>query len=235
MMSAQVNPAPTLALPSVYSSCAPLVHLQKGRAVTNSLTIASEFQRAHKNVLQSLDALIAGHAISRLDFKPRNYIDERGKNQRMIELTERGALIAMPFIGGRNSRAGQVRLVDAFLALRAELNIGSTNWSKFRQNASVGYTVMCDALHEVRTEAGKTTSSCHFANEAKLVNWVLFGRFEGVERDRLERLELVLLEKLELRNAIWIARGLNYQQRKEALPGYLRLLRAQCIEDDAQQ
>ena len=235
MMSAQVKLAPILALPSIYSSCAPLVHLQKGRAVTNSLTIASEFQRAHKNVLQSLDALIAGHAISRLDFKPRNYIDERGKNQRMIELTERGALIAMPFIGGRNSRAGQIRLVDAFLALRAERNMGSTNWSEFRQNASIGYTAMCDALQEVRTEAGKTTSSCHFVNEAKLVNWVLFGRFEGVERDRLERLELILLEKLELRNAIWIARGLNYQQRKEALPGYLRALRAQCIEDDAQQ
>jgi hypothetical protein len=94
---------------------------------------------------------------------------------------------------------------------------------------------MCDALHEVRAESGKPTNPCHFANEAKLVNWVLFGRFEGVERDKLERTQLSLLEKLELRNAIWIARGLTYQQRKEALPAYLRLLRGKRIEDDSQQ
>lgn len=99
----------------VDSGNVPLVHLQKGQLVTDSLAIATEFQRMHKNVLQSLDVLIADCAISRLDFKPQNYLDVRGKKQRMIELTERGALIAMPFIGGKKSRLGQMRLVDAFL------------------------------------------------------------------------------------------------------------------------
>jgi Rha family phage regulatory protein len=234
-MSALVTPASNRTTPLVYRDGEPLVHLHRGRAITDSLTIAKEFERAHKNVLQSLDALIAAGTISRLDCKQRDYLDNRGKKQRMIELTERGALIAMPFIGGRNSHAGQVRLVDAFLALRAELNVGSVEWSKLRQNASIGYGAMCDALHEVRAESGKPTNPCHFANEAKLVNWVLFGRFEGVERDKLERTQLSLLEKLELRNAIWIARGLTYQQRKEALPAYLRLLRGKRIEDDSQQ
>jgi Rha family phage regulatory protein len=230
-MSPQTATVSTRAVAPIRHVCTALVHLHNGQPITNSLTIATEFQRAHKNVLQSLDALIAEGAISRLDFKPRDYVDNRGKKQRMIELTERGALIAMPFIGGRNSRAGQVRLVDAFLKMRTERSVGSADWSKFRQSASVGYNVMCDALQEVRVEVGKTTTSCHFANEAKLVNWVLFGRFEGVDRDRLEHTELFLLEKLELRNAVWIARGLSYQQRKEALPAYLRSLRAERIKE----
>jgi Rha family phage regulatory protein len=208
---------------------APLVHLHKGQPVTDSLTIATEFQRSHKNVLRSLDALIADGTISRLNFKPRDYLDERGKKQRLVELSERGALIAMPFIGGRNSRAGQVRLVDAFLTLRAELGEQSGGWSESRKKVSVGYAIMSDALQEVRADDGKTTGPHHYANEAKLVNWVLFGRFEGIDRDALERADLALMEKVEARNAIWIARGRTYDQRKEALPAFVQSLRAKRI------
>lgn len=84
-----------------------------GVASTNSLLIAECFGRAHKDVLKSLDKLAA-----RRGFAPSAYIDESGKSNRMYELTERQALIAMPFIGGLKSEDGQVMLVDAFLALR---------------------------------------------------------------------------------------------------------------------
>lgn len=228
-MSASANLNQSRALPVLGTVAASLVHLHKGQPVTDSLAISIEFQRAHKNVLQSLDALIIEGTISRLDFKPRNYTDERGKTQRMIELTERGALIAMPFIGGRNSRTGQVRLVDAFLTIHAELAIRSADWSESRNKASLGYAMMSDALCEVRAEDGKTTSPYHYANEAKLVNWVLFGRFESISRDGLEHADLVLIEKVEARNAIWIARGRTYKQRKEALSLYVQSLRAKRI------
>ena len=55
-----------------------VVHLHHGVVVTDSLTIAMEFGRAHKNVLKSLDDLIADGTISRLEFKPRDYVDDRG-------------------------------------------------------------------------------------------------------------------------------------------------------------
>jgi Rha family phage regulatory protein len=201
-----------------------LVHLHKGKPVTDSLTIAREFGRSHKNVLASLDALIADGTISRLEFKPRNYTDERGKQQRMIELTERGALIAMPFIGGKKSRAGQVRLVDAFMAMRDALTNAPADWQDYRKKVSAGYSMMTEALQEVRAEDGKQTMPYHYANEAKLVNWVLFGRFEGIDRNDLTQADLSLMEKVEARNAIWIARGRTYEQRKAALPAYLASL-----------
>jgi Rha family phage regulatory protein len=226
-MSAPANLSRALAV--IDHARASLVHLHKGQPVTDSLTIADEFRRSHKNVLRSLDALIADGTISRLSFKPRDYLDERGKKQRMIELNERGALITMPFIGGRNSRAGQVRLVDAFLTLRAERGKYSDEWDESRKKASVGYAMMSDALQEVRADDGKITGPHHYANEAKLVNWVLFGRFKGINRDDLERADLVLLEKVEARNAIWIARGRTYDQRKEALRVYVQSLRAKQI------
>ena len=204
-----------------------LVHIHQGKPVTDSRIIASEFKRRHDNVLQTLDSLIADGTINRLDFKAVEYIDAKGERRRMIELTERGALIAMPFVGGKNSRTGQARLVDAFMALRDELTRHQqADWSSSRKKVSTSFQDMCDALHEVRAEAGKSTAAHHYAAEAKLVNWVLFGRFEAVDRDELLQADLALMERVEARNALWIARGRTYDQRKAALPDFLASVHA---------
>ena len=203
-----------------------IVHLHMGKPVTDSLAIAQEFGRPHKNVLQSLDGLIADGTINRLEFKPVKFTDAKGEQRRMIELTERGALIAMPFIGGKNSRAGQVRLVHAFMAMRDELAAQpSGDWGDNRRQVSTNFQMMSDALLEVRTDDGKATQAHHYVNEAKLINWVLFGRFDAVARDGMAQADLVLMQKVEARNAIWIARGRTYAQRKAALPAYLATLR----------
>jgi Rha family phage regulatory protein len=203
-----------------------LVHLHQGVPVTNSLAIAREFRRKHGNVLQSIESLITDGTISQLEFKPRNYIDERGKNQRMIEFTERGALIAMPFIGGKNSRRGQVRLVDAFLAIRDDIAAQSDDWQTSRKRATVGYAAMTNALQEIRAEDGKETKIHHYTNEAKLVNWVLFGKFEGINRDHCSQAELNWLEQIEIRNSYLIARGHSYEQRKASLPLFLQSIQS---------
>lgn len=215
------NPAP--------AATGALVHFHMGKPVTDSRAISQEFASRHDNVLQKLDGLIADSTINRLDFKAAEYLDAKGESRRMIELTERGALIAMPFIGGRNSRAGQVRLVDAFMALRGKLAEQIGDWSESRKKVSTGYVMMCDTVQEVRADDGKTTSAHHYANEAKLVNWVLFGRFESISRDDMAQADLVLMDKIEAKNAIWIARGRTYAERKATLPAYLAALRTKRI------
>lgn len=208
-----------------------LVHLRQGQPVTNSLIIAEEFARRHDNVLQSLDSLISDGTLNHLEFKVVKYADEKGEARRAIELTERGALIVMPFIGGKKSRLGQVRFVDAFLAMRSILNGGEGSWQTQRKQLAASYRIMSDALHETRAEEGKSTAPHHYANEARLVSWVVFGKFESVDRDSLTACELTMLEAVEARNAIWIARGRSYNERKAALLGYLQLL---CSNHTAQ-
>jgi Rha family phage regulatory protein len=204
-----------------------IVHLHQGKPVTDSLTISREFLRPHKNVLQSLDELIADGTISRLEFKPRDYTDERGKKHRTIELTEAGALIAMPFIGGRNSRAGQRRLVDAFMDLRAELTTRQGNeWVGLRRKLATGFQLVCDTLKEVRADQGKATSQHHYTNEAKLINWVLFGHFDAVDRNQMDQADIELMDQVEARDVFLIARGRTYAERKEALPGFLASIRS---------
>jgi Rha family phage regulatory protein len=204
-----------------------IVHLHKGKPVTDTLTISREFLRRHDNVLQTLDSLIADGTISALEFKVADYQDAQGKKRRMIQLSEAGALVAMPFIGGRNSRAGQRRLVDAFMALRADLAAQqSGDWSESRRKVATGFLLVCDTLKEVRADQGKETAQHHYATEAKLINWVLFGRFESVDREGMAQADIKLMDQVEARDVFLIARGRTYNERKAALSGYLLSIRA---------
>ncbi|HDR9061253.1 TPA: Rha family transcriptional regulator [Burkholderia vietnamiensis] len=103
-----------------------LVRVRDGEPVVDSLTIAREFGRQHAHVLRTLDSLIADGTLGQSNFGSTDYRDAQGKPRRMIELDERAALISMPFIGGRRSREGQVRLVDAFMRLRVQLRSANT-------------------------------------------------------------------------------------------------------------
>ncbi len=87
-----------------------LIHLESGKPLVSSLTIAKEFGRQHGTVLRSLRKLINNKTISECNFAFSNYPGRR-RDEVCIDLDERGFLIAMPFIGGRKAEEGQVRLV----------------------------------------------------------------------------------------------------------------------------
>jgi Rha family phage regulatory protein len=97
-----------------------IIHGRNSQPCVDSRKVAREFGREHKNVLQTLDELLADGTISRLESKPSKYC-KRGKEYRRYELNEAGFLKAMPFIGGRKSREGQKRLIDEFLRIRKQL------------------------------------------------------------------------------------------------------------------
>lgn len=167
-----------------------LVHLRGGEPVTDSLSIAREFGRRHDNVLQTLGTLIEDGSIGFLDFKETSYTDKWNREQRRLELTERGALIAMPFIGGRNSRSGQVRLVDAFLALRQQLSEPkSLGWSAARGEVAANYAVVSQMLAMRREADGKGTKPHHYANEARLINSAFSGKPDPIDRAALSAAE----------------------------------------------
>ena len=69
----------------------------------------------------------------------------------------------------------------------------------------------------VRSEQGKETKSFHYANEAKLVNFALTGKFEAIDRDSLGAAELDMLASLENRNSVLIGRDVDCETRKEVL------------------
>lgn len=70
-----------------------LVKLDGDSIVTDSLIVADEFNKRHKNVLQAFDNLECSPEFNRLNFQPVEYIDSKGERRRMIKMTKDGFLI----------------------------------------------------------------------------------------------------------------------------------------------
>lgn len=120
----------------------------------------------------------------------------------------------MPFIGGEKSKQGQVKLVDAFLSIRDDLAI---NWDDSRKAASVSFRAVMDALKAARTEEKKETLACHYANESRMINSIVFGKACCVDRTSLSKRALSILERVEAKDAYLIAKGRTFSQRKAEL------------------
>lgn len=93
----------------------------------------------------------------------------------------------------------------------------SVDWGMIRHASKSSNKVQNEILQMVRSEQGKETKSFHYANEAKLVNFALTGKFEPIDRDSLGADELDMLASLENRNSVLICRDVDRETRKEIL------------------
>ena len=176
---------------SVNQSLAQIVVVTHGAPTTTSVLIADLFGRPHKNVLQSLDGLTADGTIDRLDFKPIFYTDEMNREQRAYQLSERAALISMPFIGGKKSREGQRTLVDAFLAARDEINRlrrmhTSPDWQQARIEGQTARRYETDAIKAFVGYAesqGSRSAGKYYLAITKATNRALFFVNAAVGKD----------------------------------------------------
>ena len=91
------------------------------------------------------------------------------------------------------------------------------DWGMMRHASKSSNKVANEILQMVRNEQGKETKHFHYANEAKLVNFALTGKFEPIDRDSLSAEDLDLLASLENRNSVLIGREVDRETRKEIL------------------
>lgn len=85
---------------------------------------------------------------------------------------------------------------------------------RLRHEAAASYKVMSQVLAMSREAEGKKTAPHHFMNEARMVNQALTGEFKSLDRDQLSIEQLDALAAAEVRNAVLIATGHQYQDRK---------------------
>jgi phage regulator Rha-like protein len=196
-----------------------LVEVHGEKLTTTSLVISEQFGRPHKSVLRSLDKLV-----SRLKFVPRDYLDSRGKQQRMYVLDERSFLIAMPFIGGKKSVEGQIALVEEFIRLKAILNEpGRKEALTAKRNLG---REMTDMLDFVRETGGKKTTDQHYRNEHLFCNRALTGKWAPINEADLDLYDTRLLAAIRKRNTLFITRHLKQADRKKLLDEFVAEYRA---------
>lgn len=101
----------------------PHLWLEGGIVVTNSLDVATNFGKSHKDVLRTIDRIKGevDQSFAERNFAPSTYRDASGKENRCVNLTRDGlSLVAMSFTGSA-AMAWKVTYIKAFNQMEQEL------------------------------------------------------------------------------------------------------------------
>lgn len=101
----------------------PIVFAKDGEVFATSRDVAAFFGKQHRNVLQSIDGLIAQeNRLGLLNFQQTPYVEETtGQTYRMYEMDRDGfTLLAMGFTGTKALK-WKLRYIEAFKAMEAEI------------------------------------------------------------------------------------------------------------------
>lgn len=187
-----------------------LIQIESGEAWTTSLAIAEVFDRRHNDVMREVEGLMSDGTIDVRDFSHISYTDSMNRPQRAYRLNERAALIAMPFVGGAKSRAGQKRLVDAFMEMRRilrqhEAHGRSSDWLEARSKGKEVRRDDTDTIKDFIAYAhgqGSKSASKYYMQITKMSYREIFAvGNEAVEknfRDTLSTSQLISLAATEV-------------------------------------
>lgn len=205
-----------------------LIKRSNGEPVVTTDVVAKEFGRDHFRVMNSIDDLIASEHLGASDFRASSYVSKQKKVIPCYELTERGFLIAMPFIGGDKAKDGQVKLVDSFMRMREVIKRDAAIKAQ-RDVARMEYRPMTDAIKRSKEEEGKVPAHYHFSNEADMINRIILGmpssKFRKENeigkdepiRDYLTAEQIRGITELQRADTVYLAMGWEFEQRKSGL------------------
>lgn len=191
----------------------------------DSRVISEHCEIEHKAALQLLSSHleVIESEFGRVAFQMGTLETKGGKQKvRFALLTELQATFLITLM--RNTKRVvqfKATLVKAFDQMRQLIarRQGVPDWKTARIDAATGFRILTQVLQERRLQDGKDVKPHHFMNEARLLNWTVLGEFKGKDRQTLSKFELAALSRLEVTSAIMIARGWDYERRKQELPG----------------
>lgn len=101
-----------------------IVTIQGDHPTTNTLIIAEQFGKSHKDVLRALRELIKDceEDFNERNFAPVNYYDSKGEKRPMYEITREGfMLLSMGFTGANATRL-KIAFIEEFNRMEAALH-----------------------------------------------------------------------------------------------------------------
>ena len=115
-----------------------LVYLKNDEAVCDSIQVAEKFGKEHKNVLQSIDNLIAENSAVKIMFKISSYKSGNGQSYRKFYMNRDGfSLLAMGFTG-REALEWKLQYIRAFNQMENFIREKSTQmWVETRKQESL--------------------------------------------------------------------------------------------------
>ncbi|CDQ22552.1 phage antirepressor KilAC domain-containing protein [Halobacillus karajensis] len=98
-----------------------LVFRNNGEVVTDSLTVAEVFDKEHKNVLKDIREMGCSEEFSRLNFKPSDYTNERGRKYTKFFITQDGFTLLVMGYTGTQAMEFKEKYIEEFNLMKKEL------------------------------------------------------------------------------------------------------------------
>jgi hypothetical protein len=183
----------------------------------------------HKNLLAKIEEEFK-EEINGLKIQPVKYKDSKGEMRKSYNLNYDESLQLLMAESKFVRKAVVLNLKALKEENKALLDIQKQTHIS-RSNASIYFRPMNDCLVEMRALEGKETKSFHYANEANMLNELVFkqsakkwkeqnpeqAKLGMNQRDFATKEQLDLLTNLENSNAGFIDTGLSYEIRKGML------------------
>ena len=138
-----------------------LVYLKNDEAVCDSLQVAEKFGKEHKNVLQSIDNLIAENSAVKIMFKISSYKSGNGQSYRKFYMNRDGfSLLAMGFTG-KEALEWKLQYIRAFNQMENFIREKSTQmWVETRKAGKLTRKAETDTIQKL-VEYAKGQGSSH--------------------------------------------------------------------------
>ena len=196
------------------------------KLITTSLKVAEVFEKEHKNVLQSIENLVADNSAAKF-FRLTTY-KNRGKEYPMYETDRDGfSLLVMGFTGEK-ALQWKIKYIEAFNQMESELKRLYTErqqWQIERDKGVVIRHILTDTIKMKITESPNKRFA--YPNYTNLIYRNLFGKTAkelesdyGVKakenlRDFFTGDDLAKVQNMEMLVSSLINCGWGYQQIKE--------------------
>ena len=117
----------------------PSVSLIDNRPSTTSLAIADHFEKAHKNVLRDIEALIAEcpEKFNGLNFELVDYTDAKGEKRPMYHVFFDGFILLVMGYTGKRALQMKLAYISAFNAMREKLEEEKTKKLVAKRQAAI--------------------------------------------------------------------------------------------------
>lgn len=196
-----------------------LVYLKNDEAVCDSLQVAEKFGKEHKNVLQSIDNLIAENSAVKIMFKISSYKSGNGQSYRKFYMNRDGfSLLAMGFTG-REALEWKLQYIRAFNQMENFIREKSTQmWVETRKAGKLTRKAETDTIQKL-VEYAKGQGSSH-AEMLYMTYSRLANKMAGInKRDEATVMQLNMVLKMDdvelLDLAFGFVRGCYNQQIKK--------------------
>jgi Rha family phage regulatory protein len=140
--------------------CTDLVRIDENQhVIVDSLMIAKQFSRLHKDVLKSIKNLNCTPKFNGRNFAPAEYLDAKGEKRPMVTMTRDGCIFLIAKLKGSEAGIFLERYIAAFNAMEAELRKPQPVTQSYQPTSDINHELVMLLREELQLNRNSQSQS----------------------------------------------------------------------------